>query len=278
MRKLILFFILIAPFAQAQEYQDLYDEGNKEDFPYIEKPFKKGEELEYKLSYGIFTIGKGLVKVQPNTYNVNNRPTYKVDVKAKTVGMVGWVAKVDDHWGGYIDTTSLVPHVAFRNIKEGKYRKNEVVNYDHQSNMLEVKVIDKKTGKFKEPDYYEFPPQIRDLISGFSYFRAISFDTIQQNDTITVPAFFEDTFYNLKIIYLGKEMVETKLGEIRAHKVRPVMPENSIFDGEDAVLAWFSADRNKLPLKIEAKLFIGSGALELTSYKNVKYPVHFSND
>lgn len=258
-----------------KNYQDLYSETPQEDFPEIEYvPFEAGEEIEYKIYYSFFTVGKGLLKVQKNLYKINNRTAFKVDVRAKTTGMVDWVAKIDDHWGGYIDTESLIPHQAYRFIQEGNYRKTEFVNYDHNSQMLEVKSKG-KNDDFDEPMYYEFPPQIRDLISGFAYFRAVNFDTLMPNDTIKIPAFFEDTFYNLEVVYLGDETLDLAIGKVRAHKVTPVMPETKIFDGEDSVLGWFSADKNKIPLKINAELYVGSGGLEITSFRNIKYPINF---
>ncbi|MGM0582595.1 MAG: DUF3108 domain-containing protein [Bacteroidota bacterium] len=279
MKKLLLLCLSVMLFYSAygqSNYEDLYTEIPKEDFPVIENiPFEAGEEIEYKIHYSFITVGRGQIKVQKNPYKINNRAAYKVDVKAKTTGMVDWVAKIDDHWGGYIDTTSLVPHQAYRFIKEGNYRKKEIVSYDHNSQMLEVKSMGRKDDTYGEPMYYEFPPQIRDLISGFAYFRAVDFDTIMVNDTIRVPAFFEDTFYNLEIVYLGDETLDLPIGEVRAHKVTPIMPKTKIFDGENSISAWFSADKNKIPLKINAKLYVGSGGLEITSFKNLKYPINF---
>ena len=48
------------------------------------------------------------------------------------------------------------------------------------------------------------------------------------------------------------------------------MPENSIFEGEDAVLAWISDDDNKIPLKVEAEMFIGHAGIELTSFSGLR--------
>lgn len=273
----LLTVILISTFAvQAQEIKSLYKEKQGDDFPDIgPKPFELGEHIQYKIYFGFFTIGKGEFKVSKSAFRINGRPSYKIDVKAKTTGVIDWLAKVDDHWGGYIDTASLNPHRAYRIIKEGKYRKNEVVNYDHKSQMLEVKSMGKNDKDFKEPMYYQFPQQIKDLISGFAFFRTIDFDKLQPRDVITIPAFFEDTFYDLKVRYIGRETIKTDIGYIRAIKVSPVMPENKVFEGEDSILAWFSDDKNKIPLKIDAELYIGSGGLEITSFRNVKYPINF---
>ena len=240
--------------------------------------FSKGETLEYKATFGIFTVGKGSMKVNNNLYRVNGRDCYKVDVYGKTVGMVAWVADVDDYWGSYVDTTSLVSHIALRKLKEGRYKKNEIMKFDHVSNMIEVKDYNHDEGKFREPKYYMHEDKYRDMIAGFFWMRTLDFDTLQKLDTITVKSFIEDTFYDFQVVCKGREVLETKAGSFNAIKFEPVMPDNSIFDGEDSILAWFSDDDNKIPLKVQAKMFIGKAGIELLEYNGLRNPPSLVED
>lgn len=232
--------------------------------------FERGERLEYKVNFGFFTIGQAKMVIDDKFYRINGRDCYKVDIYGKTTGMVDWVANVDDHWGAYVDSVALVPHISYRKIREGRYKKDEVVRFDHRVNLIEAKVKNKKTGEFKEPKVYVAPPDVRDMLAGFLYMRVVDFDTLQKGDVFSVDGFFEDQFYELDIRYKGKEKVKTKAGQFNAIKLEPVMPENELFDGEDSILAWVSDDENKIPLKIQAKMFIGNTGVELKSYDNVK--------
>jgi hypothetical protein len=237
--------------------------------------FSKGELLEYKMSYGIFTVGKGSTRIDKQYYKINNRDCFKIDVYGRTVGMVDWVADVDDQWGSYIDTVALVPHVSYRKIREGKYKKDEVISFDHQKKKIEAKVFNHKTGRFKDPKYYDAPAtQVRDLISGFMYLRTQDLSKVKVGDTVVINAFFEDTFYKMKVVYKGKDVVKTKAGKIRALVFKPHMPENSLFKGKDSITAWFSDDKNRIPIKVSADMFIGSAGVELTSYKGLKNPIN----
>ena len=101
--------------------------------------FKRGEVIEFKMTYGFFTVGKGSARIDHEYYKMNDRYCFKVDVSGKTVGMVDWVAAIDDKWGAYIDTAALVPHQFYRRIREGRYRKDEWTNFDHQNRKIEVK-------------------------------------------------------------------------------------------------------------------------------------------
>src|SRR5688572_23134266 len=196
--------------------------------------FARGETLQFKMTYGIFTVGKGSAHLHPNYFSLNERTCFKVDVFGKTVGMVDWVADVDDQWGAYIDTAALVPHMFYRRIREGRYKKDEQTYFDHENRKIRVKVADKKTGKFKKPKVYDAPPHVRDMIGGFLYLRTMDFSNLQFNDTIVVKGFFEDEFYAMRIVYNGKKTISTRVGDIRTLVFKPVMPKNKLFDGENS--------------------------------------------
>lgn len=248
-------------------------EGN-ELFPLIKnESFKRGEVIHFKMTYGIFTVGKGSVNIAPTYYKINNRDCFKVDVRGKTVGMVDWVADVDDQWGAYIDTAALIPHQFYRKIREGNYKKDEWTNFDHLNRKIEVKSFNHKTGKYKDPQYFDAPEHIRDMIGGFLYLRVMDFSKLKVGDTVAISGFFEDEFYKMNIIYKGKENIKLKVGKVRALKFQPVMPKNKVFDGENSVTAWFSDDRNRIPLKIDANMFIGSAGVELVDYSGLKNPL-----
>jgi hypothetical protein len=248
---------------------------HSEVFPFIKnESFKRGEVINFKMSYGIFTVGKGTAQIQPTYYKVNDRYCFKVDVSGKTVGMVDWVADVDDKWGAYIDTAALIPHQFYRRIREGRYKKDEWTNFNQPEKKIEVKVLDNKTGQLKEPKYYDAPAHVRDMVGGFLYLRIMDFSKLKVGDTVTVTGFFEDEFYKLKIVYRGKDTVKLKVGKVRALVFKPVMPKNKLFDGENSITAWFSDDKNRIPLKIDAQMFIGSAGVELVSYSGLKNPLN----
>lgn len=235
-----------------------------------QESFGRGEVLEYKMNFGFFSIGKGTMRISDKYYKINYRDCYKVDVYGKTSGFVNWVTNVDDQWGAYVDTAALVPHMFYRNIKEGRYRKNEITRFDHSANNIEVKTVDNKTGKFKDPVYYDAPDNIRDLLASYLYMRAFDFDTIPEGSSFLINGFMEDTFYDLTVMYEGIEEVKTKAGKIKCHKLVPRMPDNKLFNGENSITAYISADENKIPVKVEANMFVGSASVELIGYSGLK--------
>jgi hypothetical protein len=246
--------------------------SEQKEFPVLNNSsFTKGEQLDYRVNFGIFTVGHAVTRVDSRYYTINSRPCYKVDGFGKTSGFIAWLSKVDDQWGAYVDTASIVTHISYRKIKEGRYRKDELITFDHKKKKAEVKVLDQETGVYQDPQYYDTPENVRDIVAGFLYLRVFNFSKIHVGDTIPVSGFFEDTAYRMLIIYKGKEVVNTKVGKIRCHVLVPVMPDNKLFDGENSVTAWISDDKNQIPVNIQAKMFIGSTGLELSDYKGLRH-------
>lgn len=271
MRRITYSFLLFAVLSGfIAEDEDIYP-------PIKNVSFARGEVINFKMTYGWITVGKGSVTIQPKYYRINNRDCFKIDVYGKTVGMVDWVADVDDRWGAYIDTVAIVPHQFYRFIREGRYKKDEWTNFDHKNKKIEVKTLDNKTGQLKEPKYYDAPAQVRDMVAGFLFLRNMDLSKVKIGDTISVKGFFEDEFYNFKILYAGKETIRVKAGKIRTLVFKPVMPKNKVFDGENSVTAWFSDDKNRIPVKINAAMFIGSAGVELTGYSGLKNPLNVAN-
>jgi len=236
--------------------------------------FLPGERINYRLSFSIFTVGNAQTVIQNQMYEINDRPSYKMDVYGKTSGLVNWLAHVDDHWGAYLDSTSLLPHKTYRNLIEGKYRRNEIVSYDHSTKKIEVKVLNQETREFEEPNYYYSEEKnMYDILSGMLVLRSVDFTQKYVGDTIKIDAFLEDTFYHFQTVFIGKEVISTKLGKFRSLVLVPVMPNNELFDGEHSIKVWISDDKNKIPLKAKGQMFIGSAGAEIISFAGLRNPV-----
>jgi hypothetical protein len=162
----------------------------------------------------------------------------------------------------------------YRKIREGRYKKDEQTYFDHENRKIKVRVADKKTGKFGEPKLFDAPAQVRDMVAGFLYLRTLDFTRLYPGDTVAISGFFEDEFYRLRIVYKGKNTIKTKVGRVRALVFKPVMPKNELFDGENSITAYFSDDKNRIPVKIDAEMFIGSAGVELTDYSGLRNPLN----
>jgi hypothetical protein len=55
-------------------------------------------------------------------------------------------------------------------------------------------------------------------------------------------------------------------------KFRPVVQSGRIFKEQESVTLWVSDDNNRLPIRLQADILIGSIKADLESFKNLKHP------
>jgi hypothetical protein len=272
----ILSFLLFFTDLVSQPVNGLFGESKPSDEINNSYPFDLGEKLYYKMSYSIFTVGKAEVRIYPVEYTISKTDCYKIDIYGQTAGAAKLVSRVNDNFGAYINKDNLLPLKSWRILEEGRYRLKEYSDFDQENGEVNVRKINNETGKMEEPKIYEFnEPYMLDLISGFAYLRTLDFSANKIGDTLTFNGFLEDTFYKLKVLYMGKEEVKTKLGKIQAYKLVPIMPDNKLFAGENSITAWIAMDASKVPLKIEANMFIGKAGVEITGFEGMKYSPKF---
>ena len=236
--------------------------------------FGKGEHLKYYAHYGFIRAAEGEVFTDEDIVEMNGRPCYKMSVYAKTTTFFDVIAKVRNEYGTYIDTTSILPQKFYRYVDEGSYKRNEIMDYDHENDSLFVHTLDLKTRELVRTDPYAVPDNIQDMVSGMYYLRTMDFSNLSSGDTLSIDGFFKNKLYDFKIIFDKKEVIKTKLGKIRAIKIRPIMPNSPIFDGKDSVEIWLSDDANKVPLKVKSALFVGAIELDIKLATGLKHPLN----
>ena len=257
-RMFALIFILTGWFSEAQPPKLLHV-----------KPINLGEKLEFKLSYGWFTVGNAHWVTASEYHQKGGVECYSMKVTAKSSGFLGAFAKVDDEWGEYIRTDDFMPMLAYRDLEEGKYTLDEQTYFDYDARKIRYERIRK--GIERPNEFIDMDMERLGLLGSFMQTRSIDFRKYKAGDRVKIQSFFEGESYDMEVVYKGIEEIRSKVGKLRAYKVLPVMPENRLFPGEFPIAAWFSADRNRLPLRVSAKMSFGTTYVELTNYENVRF-------
>jgi hypothetical protein len=230
----------------------------------VNTSFGPGEHLEYRVHYGFLNAAEAIVDVSPTLYKVNER----VNVDGRTVGAFDLVTRVRDTWRSYIDTSAILPQKFYSNIQENNYRKEENITFNHNANTV-------KAEERTERDIFKVPDNVHDFISGYYFLRTIDFSHLTNGQVIEVPAFYDDTVYNMKVRYRGKDVVKTKNGKLNVIRLHPVLPQNKLFKEEESIRIFVSDDANKIPVKVEVDLFVGAMVMDLKKNNNLKQPLKY---
>lgn len=232
--------------------------------------FGAGEKIHYRVHYGFVTAGEAELHIDKKIHTINNRPAYRIDVKGRTTGLADKLYNVKDNWGTYLDTAAVVPHKFYRYIREGNYRKNEVIHFQQLEGKAVVSKLSKDGKDIETTEAYKVPAHVQDMVSGYYYLRTLDYTKVKAGDVLKVNAFFDKEVYDFKVRFIGREKVKTELGKIDALVLTPILPENSVFRGENAVKIWLSDDQYKIPLKIKAEMFVGAVEVDIRKFNKGK--------
>jgi len=228
-----------------------------------ETVFKPGEELKYRLRYGFLTAADATLKVEEG--EVFNRPVFHITAHGKTAGSFDFFYKVRNRYESYITKEALTPLLYVENVKEGNYRRSDRVRFYPE----DQKVVSKK-GTFPAKR------QTFDLVSAYYFARSLDMADIRQGKTLTLYYFLSDGVYDLQIQYVGKERVKTSLGYFNCLKFSPSIQPGRVFRKDSKLYLWITDDANRIPVKAQVELVVGSLTMELTEFKNLKHPLTYT--
>lgn len=235
-----------------------------QELPFVKVPvFKPGEVLTYKLKYGFITAAEGTLKVLDTDLKFDGKPTFRLSVDGQTSGTFDVFYKIRDHYDSYIDKDNLKPYFYQENIREGGYRRQDKARFSQS----EKKVVATK-GTFTTPNMQTF-----DLVSSYYFARSLDISKMKVNDFVKLNYFLGDEISQLEIQYMGREVIKTKLGKIRCLKFSPSIKPGRIFRKDSRLYLWVSDDGNRVPLKAEVEILVGSVVMEIKSADGLMYPL-----
>jgi hypothetical protein len=246
----ILLFVISTSFAQKLSYLK-------------ESSFQAGEELFYRLKYGILSAAEGVLKVENTNLLFNNKPTFHLVAHGKTAGAFSVFFTVNNRYDSYIDRETFLPYYYTENIREGKYRRSDKIYFDQ-----EARTISGNKGNFKGAE------QTFDLLSAYYFARNLDLSNVKIGDTFKLNYFLSDEVTSLGITYVGKERIKTPMGTFDCLKFNPEIAPGRIFRKDSKLYLWVTDDGNRIPVKANVEILVGSVTLELTDAKGLKYPLN----
>lgn len=231
--------------------------------------FTTGESLDFKASYGIIDAAKINLTILAEKAVVGKRNTFHVVGQGKSLGAFSWFFKVDDRYETYIDDQSIIPWIFVRRVHEGGYQLKRNIYFNHYQDKAVVKELknDSKTT-------YEINSNSQDLLSAFYYARTLDLQSAKVGQEFVISTFFDKENYPLKIKFVGREKVKTDLGEFNCLKFNPMLQEGRVFKEKEDMTIWISDDQNKVPIRLQTNLLIGSLKIDLDEYRGLMVPLN----
>lgn len=226
--------------------------------------FVAGEQLTFTVFYAVagIYVNAGTALFSNNLERYNGKAVYHITGDGKTNDSYDWIYKVRDKYESYIDTATMQPLKFVRNVQEGDHKQYENITFNRSANTAIT------TGGL-----YKVPPCVQDVLSAIYYARNINFNKYKPGDRIPFALFLDNEVYNIYIRYLGKEEIKTRYGRFKAIKFKPLLIKGTLFEGGEKMTVWVSDDANKIPVRIESPITVGSVKIDMMGYKNLRYPL-----
>lgn len=228
-----------------------------------ELPFGAGERIAMKITYAHLLAGRAWLSVDAAEHE--GRPALDFVAEARSQGFFAWLFRfrVDDRTVARWDPRGGCSLRIEKHLREGRAQRDQVVTFDPATGVTQVddrKVKDKR---------FELDPCVLDVLSAFFVTRVRG---VPEGGQLALPVFDNGKRYVLGVRYAGREVLDlpSPLGDrTRTMVVEPQLVEGSgLFVSEKGarLRIWLTDDARRIPVRLRAKVAIGSVSVDLESY------------
>lgn len=218
-------------------------------------PFKVGERFRYTVNFNFIEAGEAVLELKSEEI-LDNYPVYYSILEIWSNGLLDKFYSVRDKYESWIDKENLFSRKFKKNIKEGKYRKNYMVQFNYEDSLA-----------YSLGDTIEIFEPIHDVLSVFYYVRA---ESLWVGKKLWLNSFDNDKFKPYNVIVREIRDISTSLGNFQCFVLEPYTEEGNLFKYKGRSKIYLSNDCHKIPVKIESKATIGSIIMSLKSTENVE--------
>lgn len=219
---------------------------------------KTGEKLKYKVAFssgltGSVKGGEASLSVKPSTTKVSGSTVYQAQLIGATTGVIEWFYQVSNNYETFIDTKTNAPVMYRQTVKENKYSSADTVYFDQKN----------KKATYKDKTI-TIPANTQDFVSMIYYVRTLDMGKMNKGDSFTIPFFTSDKVLNSKVIYNGLENIRANGKTVTCYAFKPQVGKGKMFNQDYPATIWISADDNRIPMLIEARMKVGRVKMEFT--------------
>lgn len=226
-------------------------------------PLPREQKSRYRLGWFTFNAGEAEA-----TFSKPRRDSVQLDVKGGTIGFVRNLWKLDASHHAVAQASTLRP-VSIKQVETYSSRTiTTSVEFNNQG-VLSLRTVNPPDPYPPGRQKFQFP-NVYDLQTALLFIRS---QKLQPGDNLSFVVFPANAPYLASIHVIGREKIEVKAGKYNALKCELHLQKiNREFGLEPhrklkRAVAWVSDDADRLLLRAEADIFVGSVWAELQSVK-----------
>lgn len=218
----------------------------------VTAPFGVGEVLEYEINYAIIDAGTLRLAVE-GIEPVDGRQAYHLVSRAQTNRTVSALYSLTDQLQSWMDVERLhALRYEKESVEKGK-RRDRSYRLDQQRNVR----IDLESG-----DEDPMPPGAQDDLSIFYFLRTLP---LEEGKRLTLNVLMDPDDNPMRVTVLGEEEVKVPAGRFKTLVLQlDVETDSGVFAQGGELKVWMTDDAQRVPVKLESKLAVGSFTASLT--------------
>jgi hypothetical protein len=230
-------------------------------------PLTPGEMLTYDVMWSIFRAGEVTSTLRQKEEGSSD--VYEVTATARSEGFVSLLIDVDNELRSVFSPQTLCSQQISKRINEGRRHKDTQIVFD---DVRKLAVLDERDlsrpGAPAKHAENEIPPCVEDVVAAFYYLRR---QPMEVGHTIELPVNDGAKTQRVVVEVQARERVQTPMGTFDTFRVEPKV-FNGLFQRKGRMLIWFSADSQRLPVRIKAMISVGSltGTLRSVTHQPAK--------
>lgn len=213
--------------------------------------FGVGEKLLFSVEYGLITAGEATLETR-NVADIDSIDCYRIVSDARTNGFFSKFYKVRDRYESFIDTTNLVSVRYEKHIREGDFKRDQVVNFDQRAH----------TATYSDK-VVPIAPRTHDVLSALYYVRTLPLEVGQ---SISLANHTDGKNYPLVIKVHRRETVTVDAGTFDCLVVEPMLRGPGLFTQKGRLTVWLTDDKYRMPVLMKSRVVIGHIAAVLKEY------------
>ncbi len=219
------------------------------------RPFRVGERLTYDITFLNISAGTAVMEVGSGA-TAGDHPSGIFITTAVSSPKVTRFFPVDNRVESLTDLTTLLPeHMTFRR-REGKKKEDIEYVFHRKDNTVSAT-------RGGTTEVLPIPADTQDLISCLYYVRSLL--PLKQGASQALTVYHDKKIRQVEVRVEKIEMLEGPWGNLETAQVLVVMPFQGIFLNQGNIRVWFTTDERRIPLRMKAKVVIGSIVADLVN-------------
>lgn len=236
--------------------------------------FQAGEELSFDMyfKYGILytKAGKSSMSVAKDTYN--NKDVLRLTLIGNTKGFVGKVFSLSDTLTSYV-TKEIVPLAYTKHAHESGDYTIEKATYSYDGDKVNIHTNRVRNDVLRFDEELTSESCIYDMLSIVYYARTLDYSTMLKGDKVSVSFLSGKKMQYMDIEDHGTEVIAANDGKkYDCIKLVLVINTEAFEDKKEAMQVYITNDDNRIPIRIDSKLKIGSTRAILKTYNQNDNP------